>query len=44
MGVQLSKGFKDGLADAMDNYATHQNKRDAVDGIQSTVCPASVSV
>ena len=35
---QLSDGFKSGLADAMDKYATEQNKKDAVDGIQSFVC------
>jgi len=36
--TQLSDGFKSGLADAMDKYGTEQNKKDAVDGIQSFVC------
>jgi len=38
--LQLSDGFKSGLADAMHSYAdaTKKNKKDAVDGIQSAVC------
>ena len=36
--IQLSDGFKSGLADAMNNYATKPNKKEAVDGIQTTVC------
>lgn len=35
--AELSKGFKEGLSDAMEKYAANQNKRDAVDGIQSTL-------
>jgi len=38
----LSDGFKSGLAEAMNNYATKPNKKDAVDGIQATVCSLSV--
>ena len=36
--LQMSEGFKSGLDDAMNNYATQESKRHAVDDIQKSVC------
>jgi tetraspanin-7 len=42
--AKLSEGFQGGLSAAMDNYSHEKEKKDAVDGIQSTLkCCGSAS-